>query len=153
MFAGISSVIAQGMPPQMQQQMPDMDVSDDELKKFVGVTLEAQQVQMEAQEDMIDIVEEAGYTVERFNEVLTAMQQGQTEEDLGMSSADMEKFDEIIADLDVIQQAVETNIISIIEKNDMEIERFQEINMAVQMSPELQEKYQQYAMEMMNGSE
>ena len=156
MMLGIaSSALAQGqgMPPNMQQQMPDIEVSDSEMRNFVEVTIGAQQVQSEAQGEMIALVEESGMTVDRFNEILSGMQQGNSQEDMEVGDQEMETFDGVIEDLEVIQQGVEEQIISQIEEKDMEVERFQEINMALQMSPELQEKYQSIAEEMMGSQQ
>jgi len=139
---------AQGMPPQMQQEMPDVEVSDDELKQFVEVTMDAQEVQMEAQESMVDMVEDAGLSVDRFNEILQGMQQGQSQADMNVEDEEMERFDEVISDLEVVQQKVEEDIMEIIESKGMEVDRFQEINMALQMNPELQQKYQEIVQEM-----
>lgn len=155
LFGMVSMAFAQGqgMPPNMQQQMPDIEVSDSEMRDFVEVTMDAQQVQNEAQSEMIELVEDSGMTVDRFNEILSGMQSGQSQEDLEVGDSEMSAFDEVIEDLEVIQQGVEEEIITYIESKDMEVERFQEINMALQMSPELQQKYQSIAEEMMGAQQ
>ena len=151
MFGMTLQASAQGMPPAMQQEMPDVEVSDEELTSFVEVTIDAQQIQMEAQEDMIEMVEDAGLNVDRFNEILTGMQQGQSQADMGIEDEEMERFDNVINDLEAVQEKVEADIMEIIESKGMEVERFQEINMALQMSPELQQKYQEIVQELQGG--
>jgi hypothetical protein len=155
LFGLASSALAQGqgqgMPPNMQQEMPDIEVSDDEMRNFVEVTMDAQQVQSEAQSEMIELVEESGMTVDRFNEILSGMQQGNTQEDMEVGDEEMETFDGVIEELEVIQQGVEEKIVGHIEDKEMEVERFQEINMALQMDQELQQKYQAIAEEMMGN--
>lgn len=155
LFGFASSALAQGqgMPPNMQQEMPDIEVSDSEMRNFVEVTMDAQQVQNEAQTEMIELVEESGMSVDRFNEILSGMQQGNSQEDMEVGDEEMQAFDGVIEDLEVIQQGVEEQIVSRIEEKEMEVERFQEINMALQMSPELQEKYQSIAEEMMGAQQ
>lgn len=153
LFGLASSALAQGqgqgMPPNMQQEMPDIEVSDEELNDFVDVTMDAQQVQSEAQSEMIELVEESGMTVDRFNEILSGMQQGNTQEDMEVGDEEMETFDGVIEELEVIQQGVEEKIVGHIEDKEMEVERFQEINMALQMDQELQQRYQALAEEKM----
>jgi hypothetical protein len=153
LFGLVSSALAQGqgqgMPPNMQQEMPDIEVSDDEMRNFVEVTMDAQQVQSEAQGEMIALVEESGMTVDRFNEILSSMQQGNSQEDMEVGDEEMETFDGVIAELEVIQKGVEEKIVGHIEDKEMEVERFQEINMALQMDQELQQRYQAIAQEMM----
>ncbi len=139
---------AQGMPPTMQQDMPDIEVSDQEMEQFVEVTFDAQRIQMSAQEEMVEMVEGAGLSVERFNQILTGMQQGQSQSDMGVEDEEMQRFDTVIEDLEVVQQQVEDNISQVIEDKGMEVDRFQEINMALQMDPELQQKYQEIAQRM-----
>lgn len=151
MFGMTLQASAQGMPPAMQQEMPDVEVSDEELTSFVEVTIDAQEIQMEAQEDMIEMVEDAGLSVDRFNEILTGMQQGQSQADMGIEDEEMERFDTVINDLEAVQEKVEADIMEIIESKGMEVERFQEINMALQMSPELQQKYQEIVQELQGG--
>ncbi len=151
MFGMTLQASAQGMPPAMQQEMPDVEVSDEELTSFVEVTIDAQEIQMEAQEDMIEMVEDAGLNVDRFNEILTGMQQGQSQADMGIEDEEMERFDNVINDLEAVQEKVEADIMEIIESKGMEVERFQEINMALQMSPELQQKYQEIVQELQGG--
>lgn len=149
MFGMAVQASAQGMPPTMQQEMPDMEVSDDELTTFVEISIEAQEVNMEAQEDMIELVEEAGLSVERFNEILTGMQQGQSQADMGMEDAEMERFDELMNNLEVIQEGVDEKVEEIVESYGMNMDRVQEIQMAVQMNPELQQKFQEIVQEKM----
>ncbi|AXJ00226.1 protein of unknown function (DUF4168) [Cyclonatronum proteinivorum] len=151
---GLSAVAIAQAPtpnPQMPAQMPNVEVSDDEMKSFVEITMDAQQIQMLAQTEMIEMVEEAGISVERFNEILTAMQSGQSQADLDMSEDEMQRFDNVLDELETVQEKVEEQIIDVIESKGMELDRFQEINFAIQMDPELQEKFREAAMELENG--
>ncbi len=144
-FAMNMQAFSQGMPPQMQQEMPDIEVSDSEMQQFVEVTFDAQRIQMDAQQEMVEMVEDAGLSVERFNQILTGMQQGQSQSDMDVEDEEMERFDGVIDELEVVQQKVEDDITKVIEDKGMEVDRFQEINMALQMDPELQQKYQEIA--------
>lgn len=151
---GFSAVALAQMPvpnPQMPAQMPNIEVSDEEMKSFVEITMDAQQIQMDAQTEMIELVEEAGISVERFNQILTGMQNGQSQADMGMDEEEMKRFDDVLDELEAVQEKVEGQIIEVIESKGMELDRFQEINFAIQMDQELQEKFRAYAMEMSNG--
>lgn len=136
--------------PTLSPQMPNVEVSDDEMKSFVEITMDAQKIQMDAQTEMIELVEEAGISVERFNQILTGMQNGQSQTDMGMDDDEMKRFDDVLDELEAVQVKVEGQIIEVIESKGMELDRFQEINFAIQMSPELQAKFREYAMEMSN---
>jgi hypothetical protein len=73
-------------PPQQEQQqeMPgdpgavDMDVSDEELEKFVEANMKAQEERLDPQFDraeLEEVIEEAGLDMQQFDEIQMAIQQ------------------------------------------------------------------------------
>ncbi len=78
----------------MQQEAPDVDLSDEDIDTFVEAFVsvqevredfadrlqeaedetEAQEMQQEAQDEMVSAVEDAGMSVEEYNEVAMALQ-------------------------------------------------------------------------------
>lgn len=134
---------------QMQQQAIDIDVSDEELQLFVDVSMQAQEVQAEAQQEMLAIVEEEGIDVDTFNQIAQALQMGQSRDEIDVESEDMENFDKASESIDVIGQAMEGKLISAVESEGMEMDRFQELNMAIQQDQQLQQRAQQMMQESM----
>jgi len=133
------------MQEQFQQQQPsaETDVSDDELKVFLDASSTVQQIQMESQQEMVAIVEEEGLAVATFNQIAQARQTGQPDDDINVSSEDLEKFDKASETINVLEQDMESKLMSAIEDEGMEPDRFMAINMALQQDPSLQQRIQE----------
>jgi len=131
------------MPGQMQQPTVDTDVSDEELDQFLDASAKAQEVQMGFQQQMIDIVEGEGIDVETYIQIAEGIQMGQAEEDIDVSESDMEKFRTASASIEEVGQEMDTQLADAIEEVGMSMDRFQEINMAIQQDPELQQRIQE----------
>ncbi len=133
---------AQFEQPQPDAQ-PQIDVSDDELQSFVDASMSAQAVQAESQQEMVAVVDEEGIDVQTYNDIMQAQQMGQSTEELDVSADDMEKFESAFEQIQEIEQEMEAELTGAIEGEGMDMDRFQEINMAVQQDPELQQRVQQ----------
>jgi hypothetical protein len=131
------------MQGQMQQPTIDTEVSDEELDQFLDASARAQEVQMGFQQQMISIVEEEGIEVETYVQIAEGLQMGQSEEDLNVSDEDMEKFNRASASIEEVGQEMDNELETVIEEEGMSIERFQEINMAIQQDPSLQQRIQE----------
>jgi len=132
------------MPP---QEAPQIEVSDEELELFIDASMNAQTVQMESQQEMISIVDEEGIEVSTYNEIMQAQQMGQSLGDIGVSASDIEKFERAQEQIQEVEVRMERNLAEAVEEEGMEMERFQEINMAIQQDPELQQRAQQMIQE------
>ncbi len=128
-------------PP--QDAAPQIEVSDEELQVFVDASMNAQSVQAESQQEMVAIVDEEGIDVQTYNEIMQARQMGQSEEELDVSREDLENFESAYEKIEEVEQKMEQDLTEAIEEEGMEMERFQEINMAIQQDPELQQRVQQ----------
>jgi len=130
-------------PFQQEQQMADIDVSDEELERFIDVTIELQEGQMEAQQNMITIVEDEGLTVDSYNEIAQGMQMGQSQEELEVSDEDMEKYETITDLIAEIERELDADLEEVINEAGMSMDRFQQINMALQQDQELLQRAQE----------
>lgn len=128
---------------------PETDVSDEELEEFFDAAMLAQEIQVGYQEQMQGIVENGGLDMEMFNQLMQAEQMGQTAEDVGASDQDQENYEQIMSELDALQEEMEAEIDQAFadEGMNMNMDRFMEINMAVEQDPELQQRLQQMMME------
>lgn len=133
----------QPMEGMMQQPAIDTDVSDGELDLFLEAANRAQEIQMGFQQQMISIVEEEGIEVEIYIQIAEGLQMGQAESDIDVSQTDMEKFHRASASIEEIGDEMDQQLASAIEDEGMSMDRFREINMAIQQSPELQERIQE----------
>lgn len=133
----------QPLPGQMQQPAPDVDVSESELETFTDAIVSAQEIQIESQREMIGIVEDEGMDVETYNKIAQAVQMGQSPDETDISEEDMEKFESVSEDIEQVQSEVQQKMSSAVEDAGMDMERFQEINMAVRQDTELQRRVQE----------
>lgn len=132
---------------QPDQSAPSIDVSDEELEKFTEVSMVAQEIQRSSQQDMLTIVEEEGLDVETYNVIAEARFNEQSDDEIDVSSEDIEKFDAASERVEEIQQDVESEMAEAVEAEGMEMDRFMEINMAMQQDQELQQRVQQMMMQ------
>ncbi len=142
---GTASVQAQFEQPAQPQDIPE--VTDEELKTFVDASIRAQQIQNQAQMEMISIVEDEGLDVETYNNILQGLQMGQSAEEMEVSESDLENYEKASALIGDIEMEMEEQLIAAIEDEGLELQRFQEIFMAVQSDAGLQQKMQQYIQE------
>jgi len=136
-------------PFQQEEQMVDIEVSDDELQQFIDITIEFQEGQMEAQQEMIGIVEDEGMTVDSYNEIAQGMHMGQAQDELEVSESDMEKYNAITELIDEIERELDSEMEDILADAGMSMDRFQQINMALQQDQELLQRAQEMMQEAM----
>ncbi len=144
---------SQQMPGQMGQQeaAPDIDLSEEEVETFVDAIIAAQKVQGGAQEELVSIIEDEGLDIETYQQIAQASQQGQEPADSVIEDGDMEKFDSANESIQEAQEGIQSDVADAVEEAGMEMERFQEINQAVQQDPELQKQIRQKLQEKMGG--
>ncbi|MFW5851502.1 MAG: DUF4168 domain-containing protein [Bacteroidota bacterium] len=129
----------QQMPPQQQQQV-EVEVSDDELKLFVGVLDKVQTVNQKAQESMVQIVENNDLSVEEFNSLQQKMQQPESDD---VNESEKQVFNTIVKEVEQIQMESQQKMQEAIEVAGMTVERYQEILLAVQSNEDLHARFQE----------
>lgn len=144
-FLTFSSSNAQFQPPPEQQEIPE--VTDQELRVSVDASLKAQQIQTEAQMEMISIVEDEGLDVATYNRILEGMRMEQSAEEMDVTDSQLEKFSAASDQIGEIEEKMEERLIAAIEDEGMKLERYQMVFTAIQMNPELQQKMQQMVQE------
>ncbi len=145
------SAISFAQDMQLQPQMPEIEeVTDEEIQRLVVVNNEIMPIQRELQMEQITAVEDGGMEVERFSQIANAMQQNMSPDDLDASSREMETFNELMQKIMELENEANEKIIGVIEDNDFELERFQQVFTALQTDPELQEKFRKYQEELEN---
>lgn len=137
------SMDEQMQPEFNQPQATDLELSDEEIERFVDAVVDAQEIQMESQQEMMEIVENEGISVEKYNQITQAQQMGQSEEEIDATSDELERYNRAMEQIREIEQRLEPEMVAAIENAGMDMERYQEINMAVQQDPALQQRIQQ----------
>lgn len=146
-----SSAFAQGMG---QQQMPDVpssdDVSDEELNQFVTTISDIEPIQVELQTDVQKLVEEQDISMERFQQLMMAMQNPQMADQVEISDEERQQIQNIQPDLSDLQMKAEEKMVEKIEGNGLNVQRYQAIMMGAQQDQELMTRLQA-ALEEMQG--
>lgn len=141
----------QGPMGQMQQQQaPDVDVSDDEAATFADAAMSAQQVQMQAQKQMMGIIQDEGLDVQTYQKIAQSQQMGQGDS-TQFSDDEMEKFDAATSSIQELQTEIRDSVTKAIEDAGMKMQRFQNISRAAQQDSALQMQIQKQIQEKMGG--
>jgi hypothetical protein len=120
-------------------QVQMTEVKDSELEKFIEVQEMIAVTQQNVQPMMIEIIEENNFEIPRFIELTQAIENNQEVE---ATEAELERFDETQKAIDHLQTEANTEIAEGIEEIGLTLDRYQEIMMALQQSPELQNRIQ-----------
>lgn len=125
----------QGMNP---ENAPRKEFSNTELEQFIEANKQAIVVQQNAEQKMIKAIQDRGLDIETFNDILTSKQD--PNHTSSASIEDQSKFDSVVVDVVKIQEDMMTEMESAIEKSGITIETYEQILIAYQENPELQEK-------------
>jgi len=135
-----ASVVFAQVPQQMPQQQTT-EVSDDEMEQFALAFVEIQNIEQKIQPEMVQIVEEEGIEIQRFNEIMNAQQDPNKEVDA--SEDELQKFASANREIEDIQTRAQREMMGKITEAGLTVERYQEIMTALRNDPELQQKLQQ----------
>lgn len=140
---------------QQQPQMPDLptssDVSDDELDQIVTTIGELEPIQANAQEKIGAALEEEGISMERFQQMMMAMQNPQMADQVEVSDEEMATIQSMQPKLMEIQGEAEQEMSEKMEENGLTMERYRMVVMGAQQDPDLMERLQSKLEE--NGGE
>lgn len=129
---------------QVQQQAPQMpdlptssEVSDDEISKLVSTIFDLEPIQIHAQEQIQEALESEDISIERFQQMMMAMQNPQLADEINITEEEMAKLETIQPALIEIQGEADREMVEKIEENGFTMERYRSIVMAAQQDPEL----------------
>ncbi|MGB3517084.1 MAG: DUF4168 domain-containing protein [Elainellaceae cyanobacterium] len=125
-------------PPQAAPASPE--VSDSQIDSFVNAYQSIQQVQSQAQQDMIAALEAEGLTVEEFQMIAQAQQSPEA------SSVSPEQAEQLAAateQISTIETSAQEDIQLAIQAEGLTPEEFNQILTLVQQDPALQEQINQ----------
>lgn len=133
-----------GLIAQIQQQAPERpdlptssEVSDDEITKLVSTINDLEPIQIHAQEQILEALDSENITVERFQQMMMAMQNPQLAEEINITEEEMSKLQTIQPALIEIQGEADREMVEKIEENGFTMERYRNIVMGAQQDSEL----------------
>lgn len=130
---------AQQAPSPLQQQEVNTDFDDTELKKFANAAGKVVVIQQETEKKMIKAIEEEDLDLNKFNEIMTAQQNQQTE-NLEATPEELQKFDKASAQLMKIQTDVQSEMVEVIQEEGLEPQQYEQILLAYQSDQNVKAK-------------
>ena len=140
LLVGTSALWSQSNPLGTPQKKETKKVTDQELSNFADAYMEIQSQNQEMQQKAVKTIQDQGMKVQRFNEIASGEKDPNKE--VEMSEKEKEKMVEIRNQLQKMQAKFQKNIAGMIEQKGLTVQRYQEINRAVQQDKGLQEKLQ-----------
>ncbi|MGM0441356.1 MAG: DUF4168 domain-containing protein [Elusimicrobiota bacterium] len=135
--------------PQQPEAVESSDIEDEELEKFSEAMESIRPITSEAQSDMAKTIEDSDVSMERYQEVTMAQQQGQ---EADLSAEEEQQFQEINEKLQKLQTDIQEKQIKGIEEAGLDVERFQQISNALQQDPELQQRFSEITGQNLGGA-
>ncbi len=126
------------------------NVSNEELKQFMAVNQKMQSVQMDVQKKLLKAIQDEDLEPQRYNEIARA--QNNPASDADASKEEMKKMEAVGKEMQSVQQEMQKKGEEVIKGEGMEPERYQQVGMALQSKPELQERYRNMMMQEMQKS-
>jgi hypothetical protein len=134
--------------PGMEQAPPAEPVSDGELQDFASAYGEVQVLQQELDLEINSTLEDSEMDPDRFFALNQMAQESDPSEGLpGVSDDELTEYRDLLGDLMAIQETMENRMVSAVEEEDLTVERFNEIIVAIQQDQELAERAQSYIQE------
>lgn len=128
------------MPP-LDSIEPATNISDTEIGQFLDAVEAVQAVSQEAQQQMMQVVETEGMTLERFSEIQQKLQNPDAQVS-PISSDEEGQLDRIDAKMREMEPEMERQSVAAIQETGMTPLRYQQLSMGIQQDPELTQKAQ-----------
>lgn len=136
MMTFVTTLGAQTITP--SQQGEGGKVTDDQLKKFVRVSNDLQQMQKDSKTKQQQIIKDNDMTLQRYNEISQAKRSGK---DAQMTEAEKKKFNKISKSLKEFQQNNRQKAMQILKKHSLSQKVFTKIRRKLQSDKELQKRF------------
>jgi hypothetical protein len=128
--------------PAAPQQQVDPQVDQEELQRFAKAVEQIQAIEQVAQSEINQVLEQSGFSRERFGELYQAQQSP----DAGSAEAtpeEQQSFSQAVTQIESILQGLQADQVEAIQAEGLEPQRFSEILAAVRQDPTLQQQVQQ----------
>jgi FKBP-type peptidyl-prolyl cis-trans isomerase len=145
--AGAYTVYAQEVPPAqqspaLQQESPDVNISDQELESFVKAAVKVDELQKESEGEMVKAIQDEGLEPNRFVEINTIQQNPAADTENSVSEKELDNYNKAMKEVQSIQKGVQTEQVKVIEQEGLDVGRYVQIAKAVQQDPGLMKKVQ-----------
>ncbi|MBE9201901.1 MULTISPECIES: DUF4168 domain-containing protein [unclassified Nodularia (in: cyanobacteria)] len=135
--------VSQALQAQLQQPQGQTTVSPEELQQFASVIPTLQEIGQSSQQRSVKIIEQSGLSVERFQELSEAQQSPGAAPSSPATPQEQQSFNQVAPEIQSIQQETLSQQEEAVRAGGLEPNRFNEILVAIQQDPALQQQVQQ----------
>ncbi|HYW18008.1 MAG TPA: DUF4168 domain-containing protein [Nodularia sp. (in: cyanobacteria)] len=135
--------LSQSLQAQLQLSQVKTTVSQEELQQFAKVIPTLQKIGQTSQQRSAQIIEQSGLSVERFQELSEAQQSPGAEPSSPATPEEQQSFNQIAPEIESIQKDTLSEQEEAVRAGGLEPNRFNEIMIAIQQDPALQQQVQQ----------
>lgn len=125
------------------QPSPQAQVSQEELQKFASVVKKLQPIQQQAQSQITQAIQKQELSEKRFGEIYQSKQNPQAQPTAKVTPEENKKFEQANSQIEQIQQSTQTQMEQTVKSEGLEIQRFNEIFLAIRRDPQMLKKVQQ----------
>jgi hypothetical protein len=135
-FSALAPVAASQLPTEFQISQAQNNVSPQELQQFASVLPSLQQIFQTGEQRSLQVIEQSGLTVERYQELSQGQQQPTSPEE-------QQSFNQAASQINMIEDQTTSQQEEVLRAGGIEPNRFNEIVAAIQQDPALQQQLQQ----------
>jgi len=137
--------IAQGQMKQQMQSSKADSITDKELKKFAAVTNEMQKVRQQQQKQVQSILSEEDMGMRRFQQIMMSKRNPKMADSVQVTAEEQKTMKKIQPKLQKMQQQSRKQMMSAMQENGLNPQRFQAIMRAVQSDKAVMQRFQKIA--------
>ncbi len=135
-------LLALTMSTALLAQAAQGEMTDDQLKQWAAAYQQIQLIDQEAQQTMVEAIEESGLEVQKFIEMQQA--QANPNEELDATPEEQMRFGEASQLLQQVQQEAQQSMERKIQEEGLTMQEYQAFGGMIQNDPELQQKLMEY---------
>ena len=139
-FSGLNLSAQQDIQMKSQRKKVDIEVSDQELQKFVTASGEIQKLQKDARGRMMQSMKDNGLSMKRYSEIQKKKSSGKK---VDMSDKEKKAFKATKNSIRQEQMKIQKKAGEILKKHGIKRQRYMKISRAIRQDKELQKRYQE----------
>lgn len=121
----------------------EQTVSAAEVEQFAHAIQQMRQIQDEAYKQATAVLDSAGLSIDRFNEILHTQQDASTQPTPAISAVEQQGFDQAFPQINQIRAQTQQQMQQAVEQEGLNMERFNQIFALVRQNSQLREAVQQ----------
>jgi hypothetical protein len=135
--------IQQPAPKPQAPAAPQVQIDAEELQKFANAIKQLQVIQQESITEMTQVVQREGLSEQRFMQIYQTQQNPSAQPTAKITPEEQQNFEQASTRIREIEQQTQSKMEKSVENAGLNVQRFNQIMVAVRQDPALQQKVQQ----------